>query len=287
MMSMTEKQEDKENCVSHDIQPDFMLSASNNVLCSIVLSDLQMNTHWKLLVASLKEQKTTRRIESCRQTESMRQKKASCLLDSREAFVSQDSLVTFWSAICTDALLMGIDASVPTGGVPSPCAHLPLLPQSAVPCGAPDVARRIIHTHTLMKVSIWPRTRILSPGTIQAWGHWAASLQPCCCGIYQIQQCETPRTAVLLFHCPLLSARRKACAKVVHSWESLGCDREVKQRGTEQDKLIPCKAERSEQDLFTLAAPQAHADNNEALAWQERHQHYSSVSQLTMFFQSK
>lgn len=223
----------------------------------------------------------------CCHTESMRQEKAGCSFDCREAFVLQDSLVTFWSAICTDAPLMGIDASVPTGGVPSPCAHLPLLPQSAVPCGAPDVARRIIHTHTLMKVSIWPRTQVLSPGTIQAWGQWAASLQSCCCGIYQIQQCETPRTAVPLLHCPLLSACGKARAKVAHSWESLGCDREVKQRGTEQDKLIPSKAERSEQDLFTLAAPRAHADNNEALAGQERHQHYSPVSQLTVFLQSK
>ncbi|KAL7396215.1 hypothetical protein ABVT39_002241 [Epinephelus coioides] len=93
----------------------------------------------------------------------------------REAFVLQDRLVTFRSAICGDALSVGIDVREPSGGVPSPRAHLPLLPQSAVPCGAPDVAGRIIHTHTLMKVSIWPHAHTLSPGTIQAWGHWEAS----------------------------------------------------------------------------------------------------------------
>ncbi len=81
----------------------------------------------------------------------------------REAFVLQDCLVTFRSAICGDALSVSIDVREPTGGVPSPRAHLPLLLQSAVPCGAPDVAGRIIHTHTLMKVSIWPHTHTLSP----------------------------------------------------------------------------------------------------------------------------
>lgn len=93
----------------------------------------------------------------------------------REAFVLQDGLVTFRSAICGDALSVGIDVREPTGGVPSPRAHLLLLLQSAVPCGAPDVAGRIIHTHTLMKVSIWPHMHTLSPGTIQAQGHWEAS----------------------------------------------------------------------------------------------------------------
>lgn len=42
-------------------------------------------------------------------------------------------------------------------------AHLPLSPQFAVPCGAPDVACRIIHAHALMKVSIWPPMHTLSP----------------------------------------------------------------------------------------------------------------------------
>lgn len=78
-------------------------------------------------------------------------------------FVLLHRLVTFRSAICGAALSVGVDVREPTGGVPSPRAHLPLLPQSAVPCGAPDVAGRIIHTHTLMKVSIWPHTLTLSP----------------------------------------------------------------------------------------------------------------------------
>lgn len=46
-------------------------------------------------------------------------------------------------------------------------------------------------------------------------------------------------------------------------------------------------AEQSEEDLFTLAEPQAHADNSKAPAWQERHQHCSPASQLAMFIQSK
>ena len=94
---------------------------------------------------------------------------------SREAFVPQVGRAIFRFTICEEALSVGIDVREPTGGAPSPRAHLPLLPQSAVPCGAPDVAGRIIHTHTLMKVSIWPLTHTLSPGTIQAWGHWEAS----------------------------------------------------------------------------------------------------------------
>lgn len=82
-----------------------------------------------------------------------------------KAFVLQDGLVTFQSAICGDVLSVCIDVREPTGGVPSPCAHLPLLLQSAVPCGAPDVAYRIIHTCTLMKVSIWSHALKLSPRT--------------------------------------------------------------------------------------------------------------------------
>lgn len=75
-----------------------------------------------------------------------------------EARVLQDCLVTFQAAICGAALSEGIDVSDPP-----PRAHLPVLLQSAVPCGAPDVACRIIHNHALMKVSIWPRTHTLSP----------------------------------------------------------------------------------------------------------------------------
>lgn len=92
-----------------------------------------------------------------------------------KAFVLQDGLVTFQSAICGDVLSVCIDVREPTGGVPSPCAHLPLLLQSAVPCGAPDVAYRIIHTCTLMKVSIWSHALKLSPrthtgvGTLLLW----------------------------------------------------------------------------------------------------------------------
>lgn len=119
------------------------------------------------------------------------------------AFVFQDGLVTFQFAICGDVLSVGIVVREPTGGAPSLHAHLPLLLQSAVPCGAPDVAGRIIHTHTLMKVSIWPLTHTLSPGTIQAWGHWEAS------------------AGLLLWHLPD-TAVRYCCTSSILSIESQG-----------------------------------------------------------------
>ena len=64
----------------------------------------------------------------------------------------------------------------------------------------------------------------------------------------------------------------------------------MKRRGSEWDKpaeLTASRAEQSEEDLFTLAVPQAHADNSKAPGWQDRHQHYSPVSQLPVFIQSK
>lgn len=88
--------------------------------------------------------------------------------------------ITFCAAICSDALSVSIDVSEPSGGVPSPRAHLPLLLQSAVPCGAPDVACRIIHTHALMKVSIWPHMHTLSPQNHTGMGTLESLCSPCC-----------------------------------------------------------------------------------------------------------
>lgn len=85
-------------------------------------------------------------------------------------FVSEKSIcfcrivsLTFCSAICDDAPLNRFERAHCRGALQH--AHLPLSPQFAVPCGAPDVACRIIRTHTLMKVSIWPHMHILSPQT--------------------------------------------------------------------------------------------------------------------------
>ena len=102
-------------------------------------------------------------LSSCRAGNSSRlllaQEEGHGVRGSRGAFVLQDGPVTFRFAICSDALSVGIDVREPTGGAHSLRAHLPVLLQSAVPCGAPDVIGGIIHTHTLMKVSIWPLTR--------------------------------------------------------------------------------------------------------------------------------
>lgn len=59
---------------------------------------------------------------------------------------------------------------------------------------------------------------------------------------------------------------------VTHSRESQWAATE-KGSGSEQVKpaeLIATIADPSEEDPLTLAVPQAHADNNEAFAWQER-----------------
>lgn len=74
---------------------------------------------------------------------------------------SQDWLLTFCSAICADAPSNRLERAHRRGALQH--AHLPLSPQFAVPCGAPDVACRIIHNHALMKVSIWPHMHTLSP----------------------------------------------------------------------------------------------------------------------------
>lgn len=86
----------------------------------------------------------------------------------------------FATAFCADALSVSIDVSEASGGVPSPRAHLPLLLQSAVPCGAPDVVCRIIHTHALMKVSIWPHMHTLSPQNHTGMGTLESLCSPCC-----------------------------------------------------------------------------------------------------------
>lgn len=75
--------------------------------------------------------------------------------------MSSNCSLTFCSVICDDALLNRFERTHSRGALQH--AHLPLSPQFAVPCGAPDVACRIIHTHALMKVSIWPHMHTLSP----------------------------------------------------------------------------------------------------------------------------
>lgn len=81
--------------------------------------------------------------------------------DWDEHLFLRDWLLTFCSAICADVPSKRLDRAHHRGALQH--AHLPLSPQFAVPCGAPDVACRIIHTHALMKVSIWPRMHTLSP----------------------------------------------------------------------------------------------------------------------------
>lgn len=65
--------------------------------------------------------------------------------------------------------------------VPAPCrrAWTSARPQSAVPCGGPDVSGGIIHTHTLIKVPIWPHVHTLSLENTQsmlAWTHQRLTL---------------------------------------------------------------------------------------------------------------
>jgi len=199
--------------------------------------------------------------------------------------------VTFPSAICGGAPSVGLNVREPTGGtlfphVPTCLSHGSLLYHVE----APDVACRIIHSYTHESVHLAPRAHIKPtsppPGTIQAWGHWGESL--CSPVSVALARYRSVRYCCVL---PLLRLQKEGPAKVAHSWESLGCDREVKRReelsGISPAELTASGAEPSEEDLFTLAVARAHADNSKAPAWQERHRHYSPASQPAMFIQPK
>lgn len=103
--------------------------------------------------------------------------------DWDEHLFLQDWLLTFCSAICADAPSNRLERAHRRGVLQH--AHLPLSPQFAVPCGAPDVACRIIHTHALMKVSIWPHMHILSPQNQICMGKLErkTTILKSCCGI--------------------------------------------------------------------------------------------------------
>lgn len=163
--------------------------------------------------------------------------------------------------------MLGVDVRQPAGGAPSTCTHLPPSPQSAVPCGAPDVAGRIIHTHALMKVSIWPpHIHTLSQRNHTGTGTDTGKplLSCCCCGIHS--RYGRPRYRGTSSG----SLRGIGEAEVAHRCQSLGRDREVKREASEWDKTRGARG-----GSFTRAEPRAHADKSRAAAWQRRHRRHS------------
>lgn len=155
-------------------------------------------------------------------------------------------------SICLSGLLSNLSVChlrrCPVGGYRCKRAHwrgaLPTCPPAsltAVCCTmwSPRCSRQNNpHSYTHESVHLAPHARIKPPEPYRH-GDTGKLLQSCCCGIYQIQQSE------ILLHA-FYSVHRKARAEVVHIRESLGCDREVKWRGTEQDKPRQLTASRAE-----------------------------------------